>query len=76
MEKSLKYAIEKAKRNISSNKYSKCENILDAIYRYCIRPDEVDEMIKSINKWIKKNSLIENPEIYTELDIKGIKGCL
>ena len=46
MEISLRYAIAKAKRNIENNKYSKIENILDAIYQYRIREDEVTTMMK------------------------------
>lgn len=55
MEKSLKYAIEKAKRNIYNQRYSKLENVLDAMYQYCIRADEVEIMVNSINKWLSKN---------------------
>ena len=70
MEISLRYAIAKAKRNIENNKYSKIENILDAIYQYRIREDEVTTMMKSINKWIKKqNGLFE---YYDDFDIKCI----
>lgn len=56
MEKSLKCAIAKAKRSISENKYGRIDNILDVIYQYNIRKDEIETMIKSINKWIAKNS--------------------
>lgn len=56
MEKSLTYAISKAKRSISENKYGRIDNILDVIYQYNIRKDEIDTLIKSINKWIAKNS--------------------
>ncbi len=56
MEKSLTYAISKAKRSISENKYGRIDNILDVIYQYNIRKDEIEAMIKSINKWIAKNS--------------------
>lgn len=56
MEKSLTYAISKAKRSISENKYGRIDNILDVIYQYNIRKDEIETMIKSINKWIVKNN--------------------
>ncbi len=77
MEKSLRYAIEKSKRNIRENKYSKIENVLCPIYEYCIRLDEVDTMIESINKWIEKNNdndyFVSLNETYDAHDIEYIK---
>ena len=72
MEKSLTYAIAKAKKNIYNNKYSKLENVLDAMYQYYIREDEVETMIKSINKWLAKNDYLYEEE-YTDFDIESLK---
>lgn len=70
MEISLKNAIAKAKRNIENDKYSKIENILDPIYQYFIREDEIPVMMKSINKWIEKqDGLFES---YDDFDIECI----
>lgn len=74
MEVSLKYAIAKAKRNIENDKYSKCENILDAIYQYNIREDEIPVMMKSINKWIDKHYWLSDR--YSDFDIEGIMRSL
>ena len=71
MEKSLQYAIAKAKRNIENGTYSKSEMILDAIYQYNIRKDEVGDMMKSVNKWIEKNIWLY--DLYTEQEIEAIK---
>ncbi len=85
MEKSLRYAIEKAKRNIRDNKYSKIENVLCAIFDYDIALEEVDVMIKSINKWVEKhnndnvaeNYLIKlNGGIYDAHDVESIIGYM
>ena len=72
MEKSLTFAIAKAKKNIYNNKYSKLENVLDAMYQYYIREDEVETMIKSINKWLAKNDYLYEEE-YTDFDIESLK---
>ncbi len=64
MEKSLRYAIEKAKRNIRDTKYSKIENVLYAIFDYDIALEEVDVMIKSINKWVEKHNNDDTAENY------------
>ena len=71
MEVSLKYAIAKAKRNIENNKYDKLSNILDAVYQYSIRKDEIPLLMKSVNKWIEKQDGIFGT-IYDELDVKCI----
>lgn len=71
MEKSLEYAIAKAKRNIENDKYSKFENVLDAIYQYCIREDEIPTMINSINKWIEKHEFIIT-ETYSKDDVEWL----
>lgn len=71
MEKSLQYAIAKAKRNIYNGKYSKLENILDAMYQYCIRADEVETMVNSINKWLAKENFLYG-EQYTKSDIESL----
>lgn len=76
MEKSLKYAIEKAKKNIWENKYSKIENILDAVYQYYIREDEIETMMKIINRYIEKHSddyFVNMTGIYNADDIEYIK---
>ena len=76
MEKSLTYAIAKAKKNIINGKYSKSENILDAVYQYYIREDEIETMIKSINKWITKDNNFIYGEQYTYDEIERIKKYL
>ena len=74
MEKSLTYAIAKAKRNIYNRKYSKLENILDAMYQYYIQADEVETLVKSINKWLAKEDFLYEKE-YTKLDIESLIKC-
>lgn len=53
MERSLTNAIARAKRNIY--KYSAMENMLDAIYEYSLREDEIPKLVKSVNKYAEKH---------------------
>lgn len=78
MERSLTYAIAKAKRNILEKKYGRIDNILDAIFQYYIRKDEIETMIKSINKWVEKNksdysTFVSTNGTYDESDIEYFK---
>ena len=73
METTLKYAIAiaKAKRNIENGKYDKLSNILDAVYQYSIREDEIPMLMKSVNKWIEKHDGLLG-KIYDDFEIECI----
>ena len=69
MEKSLLNAIAKAKRNAIDEKYSFVETLLDVIYEYNLRDDEVEILYNSFVKYCDKWALFNN-ERY---DIEVIK---
>ena len=70
---SVTRAIAKAKRNIENEKYSRMENVLDALYQYYIQPEEVEIVINSINKWLAKNPYIRCKP-FDEFDIERLKN--
>ena len=57
MEKSLINAIARAKRNAFEEKYSFLETLLDVIYEYDLRDDEIEPLYNSIIKYCDKNNL-------------------
>ena len=77
MEVSAKYAIAKIKRNIEKDKYSRGENVLDGLYEYYIREDEVESIIKSVNKWLDKNYPYYNKYDLSDIEFfkRLLNGC-
>lgn len=70
MGRSLTNAIAKAKRNIEKGRYSNNESILNVIYSYYLRKDEVRPLVKSVNNWLaKKYCWMSSPLQFSEEDI-------
>ena len=57
MERTLLNAITTAKRHAFEEKYSFLEMLLDVIYEYNLRDDEIEPLYNSIVKYCDKNTL-------------------
>ena len=74
MELSAERALQRSKNFDKINSYGQLDLLMDSIYMYYIRKDEIPELLKRYNKWVEK--VKDSDDIFTQAGVQSLRRPL